>query len=741
MSSRRKRSKQRRLEGTGQTGQPAGGKPASARKRSGSGMAVPASKAKTAVRPVQAPQQKTRRPRERTVVEVGPDVPLDRVAFAAAGAVGLLTFVVYVLTLTPSVPNGDSGELITAAYVLGVAHPPGYPLLTMLGHVATWLPFGSPALRVNLLSSLFGAAAVSVVFLAVYRLVGRSGAAILTGRRPWPAYVAGAVGSLLLGFSTLFWTYSVGAEVFALNNLFAALLLFLAIEWCRRPERHRLLWAFALVFGLALTNQQTIVLLVPAFLVLAWFGWSALRRAGDGRSLSLRNVGIACGLFVAGLLPYLYLPIAASTDPVVNWGNPTSLGRFVDVVTRASYGSTSLTAGGEKGSVGEQLGLLSTDLAGGFVVVGLVLALLGLWWAWRWARPEGLALLLAFLFAGPMFAAYANPAFPDDLTRGVVARFYILPSIPIGLLAGAGAWWLLVQAASLRLPRLRPAVALGIASACLLAVPVAAAAVHYGTADQSDNYVGMHYAQDVLGPLAPNALLLMRGDENFTTVGYAQNVAHFRPDVAALDTELLKLPNYVAKKKRQYPGLVIPFESYDGGRTMSLNELVRANLGRRPVYYIGVPEEKQFGAPFDKVRVGLTRQLLTKGTAPKSEADLVRAAEGFEQLHVPRRSYPSKSWEAAIGVDYGSVAFDLAYALQTAASRSNVELQEQLYRDAIRLVPNLASAYKNLGLVLQQNGGDAKEIVAVWSRFLELEPDAPQAAAIEAAVEQLQSQG
>src|SRR5262249_28109723 len=134
------------------------------------------------------------------------------------------------------------------------------------------LPGGSPALRVNLLSSLLDALAVGVVFLAIHRLVTSTG---VRGRLP---YVAAASGSLLLAFSSLYWAYSVVAEVFALNNLFAASLLLIALEWARAPHRSWLLWAFAFLFGLSLCNQQTIAWMLPAFLVLAGTGWRRLAR-------------------------------------------------------------------------------------------------------------------------------------------------------------------------------------------------------------------------------------------------------------------------------------------------------------------------------------------------------------------------------------------------------------------------------------------------------------------------------
>jgi len=62
------------------------------------------------------------------------------------------------------------GELITAAHELGVAHPPGYPLFTLVAKLAIMLfPFGSVAYRVNLLCGLFGAVAASLLFFTVFR--------------------------------------------------------------------------------------------------------------------------------------------------------------------------------------------------------------------------------------------------------------------------------------------------------------------------------------------------------------------------------------------------------------------------------------------------------------------------------------------------------------------------------------------------------------------------------------------
>ena len=642
-----------------------------------------------------------------------------RVDAGIAGGVltGLVALVVYAVTLHPSLPTGDSGELISAASVLGVAHPPGYPLYTLLGHAALWLPFGEPAARMNLLSAVLDAATVGVVFVLIHRLVGRRG---------WAPLAAAAVGALLLAFSTVFWMYAVVAEVFALNNLFAALLLLFALEWHRRPDRVRLLWVIAFLFGLALTNQQTILVLLPALALLAW---RPIRR------VRLRDAGAAVGLFVAGLLPYLYLPLAARRDPAVNWGDPETLGAFRSVVTRANYGSFTLSAQGRTGSSSEQLGLLASNMAQAFVFAGLLLAALGVWWAWRNRRVEGLALVLAFLVAGPVFVAYARVYVPDDLTKGVVERFYILPSIPLAALAGLGAWQTLLLAQSRRLPA---AVAYA-AAAVLLAVPIAAAAAHEGTAEQRGNRVALDYAKDLLGPLAPNALLLMRSDENYTSVLYAQQVEHIRPDVVALDAELLKLPSTVEAARRRHPDVSIPFESYDGGQNTSLADVVRANLGKRPVYYVGAMEEKDFASGFDVVRAGFARRLLPQGQGGDAYETLRQNAARFSAFRFPDRSYPSTSWESVIARSYGGVAFDLAYALQAGGRPADLPRVVGLYRTATRLAPDLASAYKNLGVALQASGADNDEIIAAWSRFLELRPNDPQADSIRAELNRLQS--
>ncbi|HXP35631.1 MAG TPA: DUF2723 domain-containing protein, partial [Chthoniobacterales bacterium] len=173
-------------------------------------------------------------------------------AVAVATAAGIL----YFLTAARDIIVGDSPELITAAVTLGVAHPPGYPLFTMLGHLFSLLPFGAIPFRLNLLSVVCDALTIGVVYFTALRLTR--------------SQLAAAVAALLLAINPTFWEWSLAAEVFPLNNLLAAVLILLLVAWHEQQERNGFLIAAFFVAGLALTNHHTSVLLAPAFCFVLW---------------------------------------------------------------------------------------------------------------------------------------------------------------------------------------------------------------------------------------------------------------------------------------------------------------------------------------------------------------------------------------------------------------------------------------------------------------------------------------
>src|SRR4030066_1454051 len=85
----------------------------------------------------------------------------------------LFPLVVYSLTLSPAVSFIDSGELAVVCYTLGISHPTGYPLYTLLGKIATWFPLSEVIVGLNFLSALFAAVATFIVFLCLKEIIYR----------------------------------------------------------------------------------------------------------------------------------------------------------------------------------------------------------------------------------------------------------------------------------------------------------------------------------------------------------------------------------------------------------------------------------------------------------------------------------------------------------------------------------------------------------------------------------------
>src|SRR6266567_9469948 len=93
-----------------------------------------------------------------------------RAELLCAGAVFLVALFLFSWTLAPAVTLTDSGELIVVADGLGVAHPPGFPLWVVLALLASLVPFGNVAVRINFASALFAALASAVLTLVVAEL-------------------------------------------------------------------------------------------------------------------------------------------------------------------------------------------------------------------------------------------------------------------------------------------------------------------------------------------------------------------------------------------------------------------------------------------------------------------------------------------------------------------------------------------------------------------------------------------
>lgn len=198
----------------------------------------------------------------------------DWIAAAVAAAVSLA---VYIYTLAPTVTLQDSGEFITASYNLGVPHPPGYPLWTILTWLFTKIPISNIAWRVNLFSAVIGAITNGLVAL----LISRSGASFLEALKQFTeplaprtrdliCQAAGVSGGLILAFSDVMWSQAVIAEVYTLNAFFLVILMLMMFIWIHKPKDLRYLYWAMFWFGMGLTNHHTLIVIFFTFAVMVF---------------------------------------------------------------------------------------------------------------------------------------------------------------------------------------------------------------------------------------------------------------------------------------------------------------------------------------------------------------------------------------------------------------------------------------------------------------------------------------
>ena len=235
----------------------------------------------------------------------------------------LLVFIVYVHHLSLSVYGGDVGDFLTAIVTRTVPHPSGYPLFTILGIIFSYLPFGPTiAWKVGLISALCASFAVVLVYRISKLLIPRT--------------VLCVIGALTIAFLYPFWLYAEVAEVFAMAVMFVVLLLYLGLLFAD-TKQNRYLYLLTFCFGLSLSNHLTTFLLGPLLLVL-------VLRANWRVLLMPKVLGTCTLLLIAGLLPYLYLPLTAHNVGYVGWGYElNTVSGFIAHVTRKVYGWTSST--------------------------------------------------------------------------------------------------------------------------------------------------------------------------------------------------------------------------------------------------------------------------------------------------------------------------------------------------------------------------------------------------------------
>jgi hypothetical protein len=541
----------------------------------------------------------------------------------AAIAAGLV-FVLYLLTLAPSVAMWDTGEYMAAVKVLGIPHPPGNPFFVMLGHAFASLPIPvSYGARINIMAALASALSAGFWFLITERIVARWIA------ERWQRLVVASLATLIGATAFTVWNQSVVNEkVYTISLLFFTITSWIIIEWIEDPDSpraDRLIVLVCFLLGLGYSNHPAGFLPLPAAgVAMLMTRWRTILR--------WRLVLAGLGALIIGLTPFIFEPVRAAYFPGINEGAPTAC----ETKLAASCTFTSLTKERLMANINrEQYG---QKLERGAPYSAQV----GMWWLyfkWQWLRDshqthQGLQFTLAFLFLvlgllggyvhwerdrktfwyfGPLMFTmtlaliyYLNFKYgwsQDPGNRDVAHEvrdrdyFYIWSFSAWGVWASIGLAYVWEQLAYIVGGETRVAEkpvsekggkkAVAVATwptrrGFMLAAPILLIALiplfaNWRFASRAGHEFTDQWARDYLNSLEPYAIVITNGDNDTFPLWFAQEVEGVRRDVTVAVTTYLDTDWFVRQMIRR------PIETYDAAKG--------------PAIYRGTVWKKPSGSP------------------------------------------------------------------------------------------------------------------------------------------------
>jgi hypothetical protein len=533
----------------------------------------------------------------------------------------IISFCVYLATMCRSVGFTDSGELAAVICTLGIAHPTGYPFFTSLGKCWMMIPIPlEEILKLNTFAALLTALAVGIFFkVAVVSRQSTNVFRIKSQKRKEQNnnrfLIASAIASLVLGFSSTFWSQSTAIEVYSLHLVLILLSTLLFIDGLeeqlsRSDILSRKLILFAFVLGLSFSNHMTTILLAPGFL------WIFFRVFGFGKE-AFRRILYLTPSFIIGFSVYLYLPIRSSGYPVLDWGHPATLERFIWHVSGKQFRIWMFSGWAV---VQKQLSYFVNNFTSEFNFAEILCIAIGIFALLRYSRRMITFLLILF------FTTIAYAANYDIFDIG---SYFLLSYIVIGLIAAYGIDfilnWINEKQKWIKV----------ITVIVLAVLPLFQIINHWNRVDEANNLLPQRFVSNAFSSLEPNTVVIASQWDYFISPSlYYQIIRNERRDITIIDKSLLQNRTwYFMQLQRRSPELMerikpsadlflgelnkferdLPFDF----RTIQsywqnlLSDIIEKSLPDHPVY-IDVRIDREFSSSYYRTPAGLFLRLTAK---------------------------------------------------------------------------------------------------------------------------------
>jgi hypothetical protein len=457
----------------------------------------------------------------------------------------VITLTVYMLTANPDVSFTDSGELAAVCTTLGIAHPTGYPLFTLIGHLWTYLPLSiSPILKLNYFAAFCTAISGFVFFkLTVFLLhsmkpkatlvktkhakKGKHSELPLSNLLPENSItIIATVIALLYGFADTVWAQAVAIEVYSLQLIIFTLSIWLFLRAMITSDR-RILMLWGLTLGLGFANHGTTVLMAPAMLFLFF------KRPNEKANFGVERwkaIGLLALPFLLGLSVWLYLPLRSAAMPEFNWGEVhRNWDKFWYHASGKQFQVWMFT--GDSVVIIKNFKIFMKLVPFELGIIGIVPLLVGIGAAFK--RSKSLLAFLMLLIFGCLFYSL-NYGIHDIDTYFLLAFIGLLLLTSIGLLAIAEKY--------------------PVALPTFVLLPLLTFGINLKENNHSNDYQVPEFTRIMVDNLAPNAVIISsEWDYWCSAFWYKQRVENYRPDIVLVEKELLRRTWYPPQAMRWYP--------------------------------------------------------------------------------------------------------------------------------------------------------------------------------------------
>ncbi|MFQ5949608.1 MAG: protein O-mannosyl-transferase family, partial [Nitrospiria bacterium] len=480
-----------------------------------------------------------------------------------------ISFATYLFTAVPTLYWRDGPEFQAIGFLLDIAHPAGSPLYAMVTKLFTFLPLGNIAFKTTLVSSFFGAAVCVLVYLIVRSVLEQitKGSASSPGLIRWVAFFT----ALTFSFSDALWKVSNVPEVYALQNFFTAIFLFILLKVQQvgfgsphsRRRLFQLFLALSFLFGLSLGAHAILVLYLPFLFIWTYFVWL--------KPVSLKAVkgySVLFFFFLLGFSVYLYLPLRSTQDPYYDWGNPETFNNLIVHGTDRKDAYVHFSV--KKSVLPRQLKMYSGFYPDNFSFLGTMIGLAGLTYLISKRERRLLALFLMFFLPPWLF-----------FIRYWGGSSAYLPTLLIfNILIGIGVWAIsTIVKRRLEQHHLRAGyltfiwLLLGIQLFLLFSD-------HLRQNSKGDYWAPRQIMRNILTDLPFHTVII--GSHTWFAFNYLQQSEGYRPDLTVFSLSSFIAPDLFSPfDESRFPNVVIPNVPPEKFGSAFLTE----NIHSRPIYW------------------------------------------------------------------------------------------------------------------------------------------------------------